>query len=261
MIKIEKVRCTPDIASKWLSECNTHNRPMKPRHVQAISDAIKSGRWIENGDTIGFDVTGKLIDGQHRLSAIALSGFTVDIIVVRGLPEKAFQTKDTGARRTSSDTLSVLGEKNTKSLSSAVRFVHSYLTRQHSASLHLDNQTSVEVLKRNPGIRDSVQFIVGLNLRVVLRDSVSAGCHYFCAQKDKELADWFFTRLKDGLGIGESDPVYLLRQRLISDRSASVNARNSHVAPYVIKAWNFTRKNQKIGLLRFLSTEQFPTVE
>lgn len=261
MIKIENITCTPEKASEWLSKFNTHNRPMKPRNVQSIANDIKAGRWIENGDTIGFDVTGKLVDGQHRLAAIALSGIPVNLIVVRGLPEESFQTKDTGARRTARDTLSVLGEKNTTSLASAVRFVHGYLTGQYSAWLKLDNQTSVEVLNNNPGIRDSVSFVVALNVRVVLRESIAAGCHYLFSQKDKELADWFFTRLKDGLGIGESDPVYLLRQRLISDRSASVNARSSQVAPYVIKAWNFTRKKQRVAVLKILATEQFPTVE
>ena len=261
MIKIEKVKCTPEMARKWLTDCNSHNRPLKPRHVQSIASDIKSGRWIENGDTIGFSSSGRLVDGQHRLSAIVLSGLAVDLIVVRGLPEEAFQTKDTGARRTSRDTLSVLGEKNTTALASAVRFVHGYLTGQFSAWLKLDNQTSVDVLNHNPGIRDSVAFVVALNVRLVLRESVSAGCHYLFAQKDKELADWFFSRLKDGLGISEADPVYLLRQRLISDRSASLSARSSHIAPYVIKAWNFTRKKQKVCVLKYLATEQFPTVE
>ena len=53
---------------------------------------------------IMFDVNGKLINGQHTLSAIVETGKTYNICVKRGLPDRVpLILMDTGARRTPSD--------------------------------------------------------------------------------------------------------------------------------------------------------------
>lgn len=261
MIRIERIRVTPAIAAKWLAENNTANRPLNRSRVDHLAHQMSLGKWVENGDTIGFSGS-TLVDGQHRLAAIVRSGVSLDMIIVRGLPEEAFQTKDIGAKRSGSDILAICGEKNATNLAAAIRFVRWFLQRDGLGDASkITNQCLVETLGQHPGIRDSVRFMSGIKMETILRSSVAAGCHYLFSVKDRELADWFFSRLKDGLEINTSNPVYLLRQRLIIDRSNKGFLRPEYVAAYVVKAWNYTRKKQKLGVLKMAANESFPTIE
>ena len=80
-IRVETI--TPERATQILATQNTGNRSISRRHVAVLAEEIKAGRWKLNGDTICFNGS-RLIDGQHRLSAIAASGIPVESLVVYG---------------------------------------------------------------------------------------------------------------------------------------------------------------------------------
>lgn len=54
---------------------------------------------------IAFDITGRLIDGQHRLHAIILAGVPIQISVTRGCSASSFSILDRGSSRSASDIL------------------------------------------------------------------------------------------------------------------------------------------------------------
>ncbi|HEY5050458.1 MAG TPA: hypothetical protein VII50_06125, partial [Acidothermaceae bacterium] len=60
---------TPAKAAEWL-EANTTNRPVSRTVVRSFAEAMKRGEWIVTHQGIAFDVSGVLIDGQHRLAAV-----------------------------------------------------------------------------------------------------------------------------------------------------------------------------------------------
>lgn len=60
------VDVTPEMAAKWL-EGNVLNRPLKQAHVDRLAREMAAGRWRLTHQGIAFDVSGCLIDGQHRL--------------------------------------------------------------------------------------------------------------------------------------------------------------------------------------------------
>ena len=72
-MKNKPIKVTPHLASKWLQK-NSCNRPLSQNTVYRYADAILSGEWKLNGDTIRFDSNGTLIDGQHRLHACVKAG-------------------------------------------------------------------------------------------------------------------------------------------------------------------------------------------
>lgn len=86
---------------------NTDNRPIRPAHVEFLVAAIKAGEWKVTHQGVAFDVTGRLVDGQHRCKAILISGMTVAIMVTRGLPRDSFMAMDQGAVRSNADVLSL----------------------------------------------------------------------------------------------------------------------------------------------------------
>lgn len=104
-------RITPDVAAQML-ETNIKNRKIKRVSLKMVEEAISNGEWSLNGEAIVFDESGKLIDGQHRLTSCVKTGKSIDVIVVRGIREEAQDTIDNGARRQLSDYIKMDGYKN-----------------------------------------------------------------------------------------------------------------------------------------------------
>ena len=78
---------------------NTHNRPFQQGTAEKYLADPQSGAWQElTHQGIAFDKTKRLVDGQHRLWAIAQFGKTVLICVWYNLPISAQQVIDTATQ-------------------------------------------------------------------------------------------------------------------------------------------------------------------
>ena len=75
---------SPKEAQAYLDN-NAKHRPIKDKKVAEYMAEMQDGRWRLNGKTICFDTTGRLLNGQHRLSAVVRSGISLTTLVVRGL--------------------------------------------------------------------------------------------------------------------------------------------------------------------------------
>lgn len=104
--KVEMI--TPDKAKRYLKS-NESNRTISNTLVQRLSRDMKAGKWELNGEAIVFSADGKLIDGQHRMTAVVKSGVTVPMLVVRGVNADARFTIDHGRARTAGDVLRMKG--------------------------------------------------------------------------------------------------------------------------------------------------------
>lgn len=95
---------TPEMARKWLKQ-NTDNRPLRPFVVQGLRDAWERGEWKTTHQGIAFAKSGRLLDGQHRLTFIASlpDGESVLMNVTTDCSDDLFEVIDQGARRTLSD--------------------------------------------------------------------------------------------------------------------------------------------------------------
>jgi len=126
-------KITPSMAITYLT-LNTDNRPMREGWVKQLSEMIKNGEWQPTHQGIAFSVNGKLLDGQHRLSAIAKSGIPVNMLVIRDLPNDAFKTIDCGLKRTAAD-LTKLSSSSAEACRAAAAFT--YHTGRFSADVLL----------------------------------------------------------------------------------------------------------------------------
>src|ERR1700709_2078030 len=117
---VEIVDVTPEIAEAWLSK-NPNNRNLRGQVIASYARDMASGSWVLNGETVKISVSGHLLDGQHRLSAVVEAAVTVPMIVVNGIPSEAMPTVDTGAKRTYADSLRLQGEENTSVLAAVTR--------------------------------------------------------------------------------------------------------------------------------------------
>jgi hypothetical protein len=88
---------TPELAKHLLGTTNHDNRPLKPAHIKMLSTALKNDEWMLNGETIVFSKSGRLLDGQHRLTACINTGKAFQTVIIKGIEdEAAFGTIDTG---------------------------------------------------------------------------------------------------------------------------------------------------------------------
>ena len=67
-IKLKINTITPSLARRHLSTCKKNRRINKAR-VERLAVAMANGEWIIS-QPLMFDTDGKMIDGQHRMSAI-----------------------------------------------------------------------------------------------------------------------------------------------------------------------------------------------
>jgi len=107
-MQINQEIITPQLAEAYLS-VNSVNRPVRSRHVKRLAHDIKSGNFQTTHQGIAFNSDGRLVDGQHRLSAIVEAGEPVPMIVARGVTaDSAIGLQvDVGAVRSTSDVLGV----------------------------------------------------------------------------------------------------------------------------------------------------------
>lgn len=95
-----QVSISPEDAALLLPEYNVRNRRLRSGLVEYLSRQIKNHEWQpDHPQPIVFSVSSRMIDGQHRLHAIANSGMTVYAMVTTGVRDELREYIDTGISR------------------------------------------------------------------------------------------------------------------------------------------------------------------
>lgn len=101
------VRFTPELASEFLRKHNFGNRSIRPHVIKKYAKSMSDGDWVLSPEPLALSTDGRLLNGQHRLSAVIASGVTCDFYVAHGFDDHVFSVLDRGATRTSYDALKV----------------------------------------------------------------------------------------------------------------------------------------------------------
>jgi len=95
------IEITPELATMMLT-ANLGNRRIRRSGVAYLKSVIENGEWQPDLDAISFS-TIRLVNGQHRLVAIAESGITVQAWVRYGVRDELFEHFDQIIPRTLDD--------------------------------------------------------------------------------------------------------------------------------------------------------------
>jgi hypothetical protein len=257
------VDVTPALAEKWLGQ-NTHNRNLRERAVLSYARDMESGNWAENGETIKFAVDGTLLDGQHRLQAIALSGVTLRMLVVSGLQNASQETMDDGRKRSLADALHLRGETNATILGSILRraVMWEQGAYRNSGTYTPTNTECLTFLATHPEARVSTEIASALRKPTKLPASVLGLSHWLFSRIDTEDAVWFFDKLSTGAISEELHPILALRRLARNAAEGTGRVPEDNLLACVIKAWNAYRDGDSIKLLAFrpggANPEKFP---
>jgi hypothetical protein len=265
----DKVVITPTMAKAWLlGSKDFRNRNLNHKLVKTYCETIKSGLWKYNGEPIILDKDGDVINGQHRLHAVVLSGINIESLVVYGVDRTTFDTMDKGRRRSNADVLQLAGYVKTRSLAGTASAFYHYVIAGDFAAIASGSKTNVSpvilrLFKEYPDLETSQRFIHNAGKRVegLSPPAVIAALHYLFGVSDEEKRDVFFDDfIKNNITSGSS--VYALIQANRSKQTAlamksSINLR----AAIWIKAWNAFSSGHSVSQLKWSQEHHtFPSI-
>jgi hypothetical protein len=257
--QVLELTVSPKLALAILEQ-RAPNRNVRDRLVRKYARDMKGGHWLRNGETIKFDRFGRLLDGQHRLWAVAEADVAVDFTVVLGLEPEAMATVDTGAARKFHDVLAINGMGNSNFVATLCRniwlYEHGY-GHQGDAPSHLD---LAAILSRFPTLPEWASTYKGRkgNAKIGQPGTVGFTC-FMAARLDSDRATQFADGVVDGRDLEGDSPIYHLRERLLSWRSAglgTVKVRHPFVLAVCIKAWNAFLAGRRLARLQYSPTRE-----
>lgn len=245
---------TPELARQWLAG-NTHNRHLRARRIGPLVADMTSGAYMLNGETIKRGADGTLLDGQHRLAAIAESGIAQELLVVEGLEGPAQETTDIGIKRNFSDVLALRGEKDAFTLAAVCRRVTIWEAGGRAltgaGNIAPTPAQMLVTLHRYPGLRSVTRMAMNVSVHCDMPAShLGLGIWLFAAI-DEDDCDHFFARLADGQALVKGDPIYELRRALAESRNVKGRRSETYLTAIMIKAWNAYRAGSRIAFLTF----------
>lgn len=261
-VKSQVVLVTPELAVKWL-EGNTHNREIRPALVERYARIMSNGQWVLNGESIIFDNTGKLLDGQHRLWACFESKTPFQTVVITDVDPDAFLTIDQGAKRTAGDALHVDAEIDLngvpeKFVAAAATMVWQYRTNNLFGKSVFTPAMTVELVKAEPKIIEWVRDArrVGKGLQG-FSTPLAATMHLGSAGAPEKARE-FMDRFIDGANLSPGHPVLALRARAVSN-PPHVQWEKMYL---VVSAWNgFVQGRNLHKLMSIPRSDDFPQIK
>lgn len=252
-IRFVPVEVTPELARTWLARTNPEfNRPLKKSAVTRFAADMRAGRWKLSAQPVQFDELQLLFDGQHRLHAVVLADVTVTMFVAYDVPHENFLSTDCGTSRSSVDVLSILGEEYATVLAPALGCLASYERTTLAWGSQAPSRAEIAtLLEKHPKLRDSVKVAMA-NRTVLVTPSFVAFAHFLFSKpdrRDEALATQFFEQVALGADLDKKDPIYLLRERLIEQRSSRRRLDRHCVAYLVFRTWNAFRGREALARL------------
>ncbi len=215
---------TPEKAKAYL-ETSGPNRILSKDIAAKYARDIAAERWMIGTQGIGFDTSGRLIDGQHRMRAVILAGKAVYMPVFRNLHPEAIRTIDDNRKRTFSDDLKIEGRARYTKMASSAAMI---LRLQRGLELKLKVSTASKMPFSRVELRSELArleaegdmesaVLAGSQVRnsTGAPESAATAIHYLAVLVyGEEFTDAFFDSLKSGANLAAGDPTLALREKL-----------------------------------------------
>lgn len=266
----EWVRVTPEVAAAWLDK-NENNRKLTQDRVIRFAEDMEAGRWVDyHPHGVSFDDTGRLIDGQHRLQAVLLSGVPVTMRVTTGLPPEMHAVFDLGAPRTAGEILRREGVRDPSHAAALATMVHMYDTHPgiswNGARHPSKTATNLFVQENRQVIADAV-LAAQAAYRSISMPRPPYGTLFFLAHRHGLLGRWheWHEGIVTGSRLETGDPRLTLRNHFTNARRARERrdhwTRQRQLA-ILIRGYSMFLEGRQSRMIRFEQTAlPMPTLE
>lgn len=268
---------TPERAKAAL-ENNTHNRRVNQMSINVLADTMSRGFWDPNVSKINFDENMILSDGQHRLITAGKTGTTIRTLVTVGLTPQAQTVTDRRGNRQLGDDLEMNHVQNARRAAALTR-ICCYLEDGASVSqmINWNDRTTGKfsdraLLDYYTANKDRISRYCSLSQSVYKRvhelkvPGKVINILTVAFDQVNETDAWtFWKRLGGGVYETETDPIRLLRIRLVNNANSTTNKLTKHiVAALIIKAWNAFERGEMVKQLKYTAggtrPEPFPEI-
>lgn len=252
------VHVTPELAELWL-ERNTRNRKISPQSVDRYARNMTHDHWAFTGDSVKFSNAGELLDGQHRLTAVARVGVTVPLLVVSGLPTESQAFMDDGRKRNAGDVLAIRRVTNYVAVAALARlallwnpgglWVPERGTQLLGTHVQVSTTEIMEFVEAHPAVHEAARRGVAAGNAVPgFRASVIGAAYLRATELPGGVfdAESWFTALETGAGLTLGDPALALRNGVMRARAEKFSNPQVPQLWKVIRAWNASRDGQEM---------------
>jgi hypothetical protein len=250
---------TPERATELLGTTE-HNRSVMQNWVTTLSRDMVAGRWQLTPQGIILDEDGRLLDGQHRLSAVVRAKVPVEFWVTEGSPSEVFRYLDSGRSRTMYDRLTISGYPDATQLAAISRKVFAWKIGQPwKCKVVATRDELLEIIDNDPSVGEAAKFAHSWKSRPA---PASAGfAWWLLTNVDAADGTWFMERLRNGTDLAENSGVWAVWDRLWRQQQPGKYQAPELTVAYMINGWNAQRESRSITRLMFrnpVSNENYP---
>jgi hypothetical protein len=241
-VAIEQV--TPAMATRWL-EANTRNRPVQQRRVDQYTRDMQAGNWYLSNDAVAFSTTGQLLNGQHRLWAIIESERTVQLLVVRDLPEESRAVMDLGQKRTAGQnhvllTKDPLGKRKME----LANFIRVLIEGHHRGSTYAEQ---VDFMER---FHEGIEWACTTPERpFAFRGAFVRGPLALAHKTNPGAVAEFAEKLVSGANLSEREPALVARNKILSSNRTAGGVARRQMGVSVCRAIVAHLNGEKLKML------------
>ena len=247
------VLVTPEIAEKTLSN-NTRNRNINWNHVRELAAAMTDGTWMETGTPIKLGPNNILVNGQHTLHAIIMSGKAQMMNVVYGVEEAVKYVEDRPLKRTAAHDIQSDGNKCTASTAAALKCLYSLLMGDTAPKF--EGKIASDLFM---SIGPEMAHSVNESKKLCKAGKIKCPSHFsvahflFSRKYGGDAADSFFMQIFSGVRIAPGTPSQSLHHELRDGKAAFGSIEHKATIMRMIRAYN--RPNNRLTVDAETGTE------
>lgn len=257
---IKRELITPEKARQYLAMGREYDVRPSQGTVEMYARDMAAGQWRPDVAPICFDWNSVRLDGQHRLLAVIRFGQPVWMDVKRDMDPADWPFFDKGRKRGFGVTLRSEKHTNVAMKAAVATWLHRYAREDMFGTSPISDSEKYAALARHPFVTEASSAVMAAPERSI-RLSAMAFVYTVALEHDEPLARRFFALVSTGVGFESSDhPAYLLRKKLIENRTTSRKQRQVYVAAIVVKAWNAFARGQTLRQLKQKPGDVFPQI-
>ncbi|MEV6578333.1 hypothetical protein AB0M92_09240 [Streptomyces sp. NPDC051582] len=256
------MQITPEMADLWLTHCNpSSNRVMLDTVYERYAKAMSDGVWRTTHQGLAFDENGMLLDGQHRLMGVKISGVTVEMLVIPKCDAETFDVLDSGHRRQAAQLLKI---PHRTVVAAAARIIGQMYKMWDPVTLFdgfYDTKAATSDILRAVAAWPELTTLAPIAAATYRASGINQPTHLaVLAQAARtehagKIEDWA-NGLISGANMDSKDPRLVLRNRFFRERAilgTSGGRRTSY--NLITKSWNSWAQGKLLGTLKSLDGE------